>query len=132
MAANLTNTYRQSAGILADAYGLTEGWATDSWTTNGNQSSWKTRNRLISITAQTAAGAAEWLNLNHQIFQFERFHSFSSLGGGPRSLRHARACWEGRMNSSDEDPLPGLNLRNERGPPAKLCWGQRNIGEKNL
>src|SRR5260370_20405728 len=89
MGAGLTNTYRQSAGPFADAYGMTDGWTTDSWTANGNRSSWKTRNRLISITAQTAAGAAEWLHLNHQILQLERFHCFSSSGEGPRSLRHA-------------------------------------------
>jgi len=76
MAASLTNTCRQTAGTLADAYGMTDSGVTDRWITNGNRFSWKTRNRLISITAQTAAGAAEWLDLNHQIFQLERLHSF--------------------------------------------------------
>src|SRR5438445_1316773 len=89
MAAGLTNTCGQTAGILTDAYGMTDGWVTDGWVTSGNRASWKTRNRFISVTAQTAAGAADWLDLNHQIFQLERFHSFSSLGGGPRRLRHA-------------------------------------------
>jgi hypothetical protein len=83
MAARLTNTYRQSAGPLAHAYGTTQGGAsylTDTWVTD----------RWTSITGQTAAGAADWLNLNHQILQFERFHCFPPLGEGPRSLRHTR------------------------------------------
>jgi hypothetical protein len=84
-AANLADACSPAARTFADAYGLTNAWAdwaTDGWTTNGSRSSWKTRNRLISITAQTAAGAAEGLDLNHQIFQFERFHSFPPWEGG--------------------------------------------------
>src|SRR6266851_6983541 len=96
MGAGLTNTYRQSAGPFADAYGMTDGWTTDSWTANGNRSSWKTRNRLISITAQTAAGAAEWLDLNHQIFQLERFHSFPPWEGG-------REAFVTRLRAGRED-----------------------------
>src|SRR5580692_6722819 len=89
MTASLADACSLTARSLTDAYGMTNGWVTDRWITNGNRFSRKTRNRLISVTAQTAAGAADWLDLNHQIFQLERFHSFSSLGGGPRSLRHA-------------------------------------------
>ena len=96
MGARLTNTYRQSAGPFADAYGMTDGWTTDSWTANGNRSSWKTRNRLISVTAQTAAGAAEWLHLNHQIFQLERFHSFPPWEGGREAFVTRLRAGKGR------------------------------------
>lgn len=92
MAAPEANACRLSAGTLADAYRMTDRRVTDR-----DRLSRKTRNRLIPITAQTAAGAAERLDLNHQIFQFERFHCVSSFGRGPRSLRHAIACGEGKM-----------------------------------
>jgi hypothetical protein len=96
MTASLADACRLTARSLADAYGMTNGWVTDSWITNGNRSSRKTRNRLISVTAQTAAGAADWLDLNHQIFQLERFHSFPPWEGGREAFVTHLACWEGK------------------------------------
>ena len=80
MAASLTDTCRQTAGIVADAYGLTDGWLTDSWITNGKRLS----------------RAAEWLDLNHQIFQFERFHSFPPWEGGREAFVTRRRAGKGK------------------------------------